>query len=318
VTPVLSVPGINDALFQPAYFFQLVANGVTNGAIYALMAVAVVIIYRTTGHLNFAQGEMGTVACFLVFTAAVGKGVPYWVAIPGVMLLMMAAGAVIQRGLVQPIARRGGLGVVMVTLGLFLILNALTGIVWGTEMHDTVKPFPSEPADQFILLDGPPQFAIRYGSIGILVTLAVVVALLWALMQRTSLGLSYRAVASNTESAVLAGIPVERMRMFGWALAAAIGSVAAVLSAQKSGALEFTLMSAALLYGLASAALGGFDSLIGAVVGALIIGLAEALLPALFTFIGSELSLVMALVVIVVALVVRPHGLFGTKKVERV
>jgi branched-chain amino acid transport system permease protein len=145
-----------------------------------------------------------------------------------------------------------------------------------------------------------------------------VVALLWALMQRTSLGLSYRAVASNTESAVLAGIPVERMRMFGWALAAAIGSVAAVLSAQKSGALEFTLMSAALLYGLASAALGGFDSLIGAVVGALIIGLAEALLPALFTFIGSELSLVMALVVIVVALVVRPHGLFGTKKVERV
>jgi branched-chain amino acid transport system permease protein len=314
----MSIPGINDAFFQAAYFLQLLANGLTNGAIYAMMAVAVVIIYRTTGHLNFAQGEMGTVACFLVFTLCVQRGLPYWAAIPGVMVLMMIVGAAIQRGLVQPIARRGGLGVVMITLGLFLILNALTGIIWGTELHDTVTPFPGRPTDQFVLLTGPPQFAIRYASIGIWATLAVAVLLLWALLQRTRLGLSYRAVASNTESAVLAGIPVERMRMFGWALAAAIGALAAVLTAQKSGALEFGLMSGVLLYGLASAALGGFDSLIGAVVGGVIVGLAEALIPALFTFIGSELSLVMALVVIVVALVVRPDGLFGTRRVERV
>jgi len=195
---------------------------------------------------------------------------------------------------------------------------AATGIIWGTDPRDTVMPFPGKPSDQFVILEGPPRFAVRYASIGIWITLALVAVLLWALLHRTRLGLSYRAVASNTESAVLAGIPVERMRMLGWAVAAAIGTLAAVLFAQKTGELDFTLMSGVLLYGLASAALGGFDSVAGAVVGGLIVGLAEALIPALFTFIGSELSLVMALVVIVVVLLVRPYGLFGTAKVERV
>jgi branched-chain amino acid transport system permease protein len=108
------------------------------------------------------------------------------------------------------------------------------------------------------------------------------------------------------------------MRMLGWAVAAGIGTLAAVLYAQKSGALDFTLMSGVLLYGLAAAALGGFDSVAGAVVGGVIVGLAEALIPALFTFIGSELSLVMALLVILIVLLVRPHGLFGLRRVERV
>jgi branched-chain amino acid transport system permease protein len=314
----VTVPGINEAFFGPAYFLQLLTNGLTNGAIYALMALCVVMIYRTTGHLNFAQGEMGTMACFLVFTLAVSHGVPYWAAVPGVMILSMAVGAGIQRGLVHPVERRGGLGVVMVTLGLFLLFNATTGIIWGTDVHETVKPFPGGTDDQFVILTGPPQFAVRYASIGIWAVLALVVAALWALLHRTRLGLRYRAVASNVESATLAGIPVERMRMLGWAVAAGIGTLAAVLYAQKSGALDFTLMSGVLLYGLAAAALGGFDSVAGAVVGGVIVGLAEALIPALFTFIGSELSLVMALLVILIVLLVRPHGLFGLRRVERV
>jgi branched-chain amino acid transport system permease protein len=276
------------------------------------------MIYRTTGHLNFAQGEMGTMGCFLVFTLAVSHGVSYWLAVPGVVLISMVVGAALQRVLVHPVERRGGMSVVLVTLGLFLVFNASTGIIWGTDTHETVKPLPSETHDQFVILTGPPQFAIRYDAIGIWVVLGLVVAALWALLQRTRLGLRYRAVASNVESATLAGIPVERMRMLGWAIAAGIGTLAAVLYADKSGALDFTLMSGVLLYGLASAALGGFDSVAGAVVGGIVVGLAEALIPALFTFIGSELSLVMALVVIVVVLLVRPHGLFGVRRVERV
>jgi branched-chain amino acid transport system permease protein len=314
----MTVPGINEAFFHPAYLLELITGGLTNGAVYALMALCVVMVYRTTGHLNFAQGEMGTMACFVVFTLAVEHRVPYWIAVPGVIALSMLVGAALQRALVHPIERRGGLGVVMVTLGLFLIFHAVSSIVWGTDVHETVKPFPGETNDQFVILTGPPQFAIRYTSIGIWIVLGLAMLALWALLQRTRLGLQYRAVASNVESATLAGIRVERMRMLGWAIAAGIGTLAAVLYAEKSGALDVNLMSGVLLYGLAAAALGGFDSIAGAVVGGLIVGLAEALIPALFTFIGSELSLVMALLVILVVLLVRPYGLFGVKRVERV
>ena len=138
------------------------------------------------------------------------------------------------------------------------------------------------------------------------------------LLSRTKLGLGYRVVASNRESAVLVGIPVSRMLMVGWALSTGIGALAGVLVSQASGILDFNLMGSVLIYGFAAAALGGFDSIRGAVIGGLIVGLAEALLPNLFTFIGSELSLAMALAIILAVLLVRPQGLFGSKRVLRV
>jgi branched-chain amino acid transport system permease protein len=318
VRAVLAFPGLNDSFFDVAFVLQLVKNGLANGAIYALMALTVVIIYRTTGHLNFAQGEMATMGAFLVFALAVEHGLPYVVAIPMVMVLSMAAGAAIERGLVRPIERRGGLGVVIVTLGLFLVFNAFTPAIWGTQPVDPLRPFPSGPRDQFVLLDGPPRFFVRYSTIGVWITLGVVVALLWILLHRTKIGLAYRAVASNRQTSLLVGIPVGRMLMLGWALSAGIGSLAAVLVSQSSSSLDFNLMGTVLLYGFAAAALGGFDSVLGAVVGGVIVGLAEALVPQLFSFIGSELSLVMALAIIFVVLLVRPHGLFGTPRVERV
>ena len=114
------------------------------------------------------------------------------------------------------------------------------------------------------------------------------------------------------------GIPKERMLMLGWALAAGIGTISAVLLSQQLGSLDVTLMINVLLYGLAAAALGGFDSIPGAAVGGLILGLAEAFVPAVFSFVGSELSLVMAMLVIIAVLLIRPQGLFGTTRVERV
>ena len=314
----LAVQGINSDFFHWPFFLQLLSNGLANGAVYALMALSVVIVYRTTGHLNFAQGEMGTMGCLFVFTLAVRVGMPYWVAIPATIVLSMLVGAALQRGLVRPVERRGGMGVVLITLGLFLIFNSVDAAVWGSDPLAPVTPFPSKINDQFVIMTGPPQFAIRYATIAIWIVLGLVVVLLWYLLQRTKLGLGYRAVAANPESAVLVAIPKERMLMFGWGLAAALGTLAAVLFSQASGTLDFNLMATVLLYGLASAALGGFDSIAGAVVGGLIVGLAEALIPSLFSFIGSELSLVIALLVIFVVLLLRPQGLFGKAKVVRV
>jgi branched-chain amino acid transport system permease protein len=309
---------INHSFFTLEFLLQLVTNGLANGAIYAAMALTVVIIYKTTGHLNFAQGELATFAAFVVYVITVEQHISIWIAIPVVVVASMAAGGLVERFLVRPVESRSGLAVVIVTLGLFLLLNALTAVIWGTQPKAALTPFPGGIDDQFTVLKGPPQFSIGYDSIGTWIVLAIVVVAVSLLMSKTKLGLGYRAVASNRESAVLVGIPVSRMLMLGWALSTGIGALAGVLVSQSSGILDFNLMGSVLIYGFAAAALGGFDSITGAVVGGLIVGLAEALLPNMFTFIGSELSLAMALVIILAVLLARPQGLFGSRRVLRV
>jgi branched-chain amino acid transport system permease protein len=320
---------INDSFSKPTYILQQIVNGLSNGAIYALMAITVVIIYKTTSHLNFAQGEMAMFSTFIVFSLtaqAAGADVPQaiaglnvWVAIFFAILISMAFGAGMERFLIRPVEKRSALAPVIVSLGVFFILNALAAHIWGTDNRSPVpQPFPGALNDKFDLLDGPPLFYVRYMTIGIWITVAVIVIGLTLLMQKTKLGLAYRAVAANRESSELVGIPVGRMLMLGWALAAGIGSIAGVLAAQYLQRLDFNVMAGVLLYGFAAACLGGFDSLKGAVVGGIIVGEAEALLPAAFTFIGTELGLAMALLVIMVVLAFRPQGLFGSKRVERV
>lgn len=309
---------INSGFFNWTLIGQLFVNGLKNGAIYALMALTVVIIYKTTGHLNFAQGEMGTLGAFIIFIMVIEHGWSYWLAIPVALVFSFLLGAGIERTLIRPIERRSALGVVIVTLGIFLIINALNAAIWGTQQLTPLTPFPNLPDDQFVLAEGPPRFAVRYGAIGTWVALALVVAVLWFFFQKTKLGLGYRAVASNRESSQLIGVPLGRMLMLGWAISAVLGTIAAIMVSQSASTLDFNLMATVLLYGFAAAALGGFDSIPGAVVGGLIVGMAEAFIPSFFSFVGSELSLAVALGVIVVVLLVRPEGLFGTKRIERV
>jgi branched-chain amino acid transport system permease protein len=309
---------INENFFNWTLIGQLFVNGMKNGAIYALMALTVVIIYKTTGHLNFAQGEMGTLGAFIVFVLVLEHSRSYWIAIAVALVFSFVLGAVLERTLIRPIERRSALGVVIVTLGIFLIINALNAAIWGTQQLSPLAPFPNLPDDQFVIAEGPPRFAVRYGAIGTWVTLAIVVAVLWFFFQKTKLGLGYRAVASNRESSQLVGVPVGRMLMLGWAISAVLGTIAAIMVSQSASTLDFNLMGVVLLYGFAAAALGGFDSIPGAVVGGLIVGMAEAFIPSFFSFVGSELSLAVALGVIVVVLLVRPEGLFGTKRIERV
>jgi len=309
---------INSSFFNWTLIAQLFVNGMKNGAIYALMALTVVIIYKTTGHLNFAQGEMGTLGAFIIFVMVVEHGWSYWMAIPVSLVFSFLLGAGIERTLIRPIERRSALGVVIVTLGIFLVINALNAAIWGTQQLPPLTPFPNLPTDQLVIAEGPPRFAIRYGAMGTWAALALVVAILWFFFQKTKLGLGYRAVASNRESSQLIGVPLGRMLMLGWAISAVLGTIAAIMVSQSASSLDFNLMATVLLYGFAAAALGGFDSIPGAVVGGLIVGMAEAYIPAFFSFIGSELSLAVALGVIVAVLLVRPEGLFGTKRIERV
>src|SRR5262245_4742962 len=317
---LLAFAGVEDNFFTLTLFLQNLANALANGAVYALMALTVVMIYKTTGHLNFAQGEMAMFTTFVVYVLAIEQGWPVWLAIGVVLIAAMFVGAAFERILIQPLESRSVLAPVILTLGLFFVLNGGAASIWGTQPKTPIPaPFPGGLDDKIdVITDRVPNFFITYKALGVWITVAVLVILLNLLLKRTKLGLAYRAVAANAESALIVGIPVKRMLMLGWALAAGIGAIAGAVIAQYRNVLDFNFMAAVLLFGFAAACVGGFDWMMGAVVGGLLVGVVETFAPALFTFVGSELSLVMVLLVILIVLYFRPQGLFGSKRVERV
>ena len=312
-------------IFDPTFFkttvvLQNLVNALSNGAVYALMGLTVVIIYKTTGHLNFAQAEMAMFSTFIVFVLAHEQHWPIFLALLVATLISMAFGALLERTLVRPLAHRSALAPVIVTLGVFFILNATAAVIWRTDPRSPLpKIFPGKLSDRFVVMNGPPKFIIKYKALGTWGLVIALVIVLFFLLQRTKLGLAYRAVASNSESSELVGIPVGRMLMFGWALAAGLGSIAgAVVVQADGGSLNFNFMAPYLLFGFVAACVGGFDSIPGAVVGGVLVGMVQTFIPAVFKIIGTEFNFVVALAVIMIVLVFRPQGLFGSKRVERV
>lgn len=289
-------------------------DGIQNGAIYASLALAVVIIYRTSGLLNFAQGEMAMFSIFITWQFT-DWGLPIVPALIAAMAVSFLFGALIERFLVRPVGdvETRALPLVIVTIGLFLGLNALAGFIWGTDGKRIPRLFPINRWDI-----GPVEISATF--VGVLVVLAVEVVFLYVLFQRTKLGLAMRGVASTKESSSLVGIRVGTMLMLGWGLAAAIGCVAGVLRAETFPSLAFDTnsMQIVLIYAFAAATLGGFDSPVGAVVGGLIVGVAEQLGAGYVGLIGNDLALGSAFLLILVVLLVRPQGLFGSKQVVRV
>jgi len=199
---------------------------------------------------------------------------------------------------------------VIVTLGLFILLNSLAGWIWGFGN----RSFPSLFGDSTFTLGG---VRLTVESVAIVAVLLAVVGLLFLLFQRTKIGLAMRAAALNPESSGLVGVRVGRMLMLGWGLAAALGALAGVLVAPRLF-LDVNLMGSVLIYAFAAAALGGFDSAIGAVVGGWVIGITENLAGTYVDFIGADLKILVPLAIIFVVLLVRPAGLFGRREVARV
>lgn len=292
-------------------------DALSNGSLYALLAVALVAVYRTTGHLNFAQGEMAMISAFLVYTG-IGIGVPIWVAIVGSMLISAIMAAAIEFVVVGPLERRGHSAALIAVLGLFLFANAFGGAVWGVDNKTPLAPFPSDVAAKVKLLGGAQPVYLSYVTIGTWATLAALLVALWLLLTSTRLGLAYRAVVSNRASAALVGIPIGAMFALGWAIAAVPGTLSGVLTSQVTANLNFSMMLNVLIYAFTAACLGGFDSLGGAVVGGLLVAIVESFVPVLVPAVGTGSGLMIALVVLLVVLLVRPAGLFGRKVVERV
>ena len=289
-------------------FIQVLVDGIATGSIYAAVALALVLIFRSTGIVNFAQGEMAMFSTFGAW-ALYEAGVPLGLAVLTILALSFLAGMVLERVVIRHFEGGEVLTLVIVTLGLFILLNSLAGWIWGFEN----RAFPSLFSDDAVTVGG---VRLSVESLGIVAVLLGVVGLLFLLFQRTKIGLAMRAAALNPESSAIVGVRVGTMLMVGWGLAAALGALAGVLVAPRLF-LDVNLMGSVLIYAFAAAALGGFDSALGAVVGGWVIGVSENLAGTYVDFIGSDLKILVPLGIIFVVLLVRPAGLFGTREVAR-
>jgi branched-chain amino acid transport system permease protein len=289
-------------------FLHQVLAGFATGAIYALIALAIVMIYQAIDHLNFAQGEMAMFSTFMAWQL-IEWGVPYWGAFLATLVLSFAGGVAIERTLFRPLQNAPVLSHVVAFIALFAILNSTAGFIWDFNVKSFPSPFGARP-----LLGNGLISAHEAGMVA--VTLAML-ALLYAFFRWTRMGLAMRAAAGNPESARLAGIRVGWMIALGWGMAAAIGAVAGMLIAPVVF-LEPNMMLRILLYGFAAAVVGGLTSPGGAVLGGFTVGVVENLAGTFIPYVGRELKLPIALVLIVAVLMVRPAGLFGRSVVSRV
>ena len=288
-----------------AFLLQLAA-GIATGGIYASVALAIVMIYQATHHVNFAQGEMATLSTFIALTM-IQAGLPYWVAFAGTLVVSFVMGALVERLIMRPVQHAPILTHVGVYIGMLLIIGNMTGWVFGY----TTKVFPSPFEGGGPMLGGLFS-AHQLGSV--VVTLAVLI-LVYLFFTKTSLGLAMRAAAYNPRSARLVGIRVDVMLALGWGLAAAIGSVAGMMVAPIVF-LDPNMMLGILLYAFAGALLGGIDNPPGAVIGGFMVGVLENLAGAYI--VGTDLKLTVALVIIIGVLVLKPSGLFGRVVFTRV
>ena len=286
-------------------FLQQIFSGLAAGSIYASLALALVMIYRATDLVNFAQGEMAMFSTYIAWTL-VNAGLPFWLAFPITLAVSFLGGMIIERVVIRPVENAPVLAAVVVTIGLLLIFNSVAGWIYTYTVQDFPSPFPDRP------VFGALMTTRDLGVIG--VTLLMLV-LLFAFFRYTPIGLAMRAAAQNPASARLCGIRVGRMLAIGWGLAAMIGATAGVMVAPVLF-LDPNMMGGVLIYAFAGALLGGITSPIGAVVGGLIVGVTENLVGTYL--IASQLKLTVAFALIILVLVFRPNGRFGTASVRRV
>jgi branched-chain amino acid transport system permease protein len=289
-------------------FIQQVATGLSEGSIYAILALAIVLIYRSTGVVNFAQGEMAMFTTFIAWSV-MDFGAHFWLAFFLTLIIAGIFGALIEVTVLRPVENAPPLNAVIVTLGLFTLLGSLALRIWQGEP----KSFPKPEVFEGGALSLGPAVVSRL-NVGVFCMSVLIMIIIYLIFNYTKVGLAMRAAAQNRVASQLVGVPVGRMLALGWALSAMVGAVAGILLAPTL-ALSTSMMIGVLLFAFAAAVLGGLDSPLGAIVGGLILGVVKTLAG---LYAGSDIDIAFAFLVIVVVLLVRPRGLFGKKTIGRV
>ncbi|GAA1973465.1 branched-chain amino acid ABC transporter permease [Microbacterium pumilum] len=290
-------------------FIQLVIDGLSTGSIYAALALAIVLVNQATGLINFAQGGMAVLSAYIAWQLT-QFGIPVLLAIMLSIVVSFVLGAIVERFLIRKFEGGDPDTAVVVTIGLLTLITGVCAWIWSYNN----KLFPSLFPLETVNIAGA---VISVRSLGTIFVIVAIMLLLQLLFVGTKLGLALRAVAINPQSAAFSGMPVGRLLMVGWGLAAGLGAVAGALVAPQL-TLTPGMMDAALVYALAAVIIGGLTSPIGVVVAAWMIGVLENLAAVYVPFIGHDLKIAVPFIMIFVVLIVRPQGLFGRKSVVRV
>ena len=303
-------------------FLQYVINGLALGAIYSLVALGLVVIYRGTGHLNFAQGEM---ALFATFSAwwIYDHGSTMWFAVIVAAIGAFLLGAIVEFALMRPAGKKSPLAVVVVSIALFQGMNSLTTLLFkgSADGLPFQSLFPNGARDFYRLGD---DTVWKFQDIGVLITVLALTGGLFLLFQKTKIGLAMRMVANNPDSAKLVGVSTTRTLMLSWGISSALGAVAGAMIGGINTNITTATMFEIFLLSSAAATLGGLDSPLGALVGGLSLGVIKSLVSHYpedwigSSYIGAPTAVAVAFIIILVVLVVRPSGLFGSSRVERV
>ena len=289
-------------------FLNTALGGLTLGMVYAAFALALVLIWRSTRIVNFAQAPMAMVTTFVALEV-IDAGHSYWLGFALALICGLVLGALIERLVIRPVEGKADINAVILTLGLFIVLHSIASVIWGNRFQSFPAPFGVrgiEVGDSTIALTGTNIFTI--------LAVLVVMALLVALFRFTDVGLRMRAAAFNQEVSRLLGVRVGRMLTLGWALASVVGSLAGLLIA-GGGLVHPAYMDSVVVFGFVAAVLGGLDSPAGAVVGGLILGLSLSFVSG---YIGSDVVALSALAILMLVLTLRPGGLFAQTSARRV
>ena len=291
-------------------FAQLTVQGVALGAVYGSLALALVLVYRATHVINFAQGELAMLTTYIAYELML-KGLSYWEAFGATLAIAFALGTVLEVTLIRPVQHRSVIATVIVTVGLFILIDGVVNWIWGGDFKSMESPFGNDSFN----VGG---VVISHLYVGMVIVVFASVVLVWALFRFTKLGLGMRAAALRPAAAALVGVRVDSMLAVGWGLAAVLGAVAGLMAEPSQIFLSPVLMQPILVYAFAAAVLGGLESPAGAVVGGIAIGVTLTLIVGYVPEISSELQLPFAFAVLLLILLIKPSGLFGRREVRRV
>jgi branched-chain amino acid transport system permease protein len=289
-------------------FESLLIEGLAIGACYGLFGVAVAIIYKTSDVINFAQGEMGMMATFVAYHILTVYNFPFWAAFPITMVFAILLGMAIEFCFLRPAKNPTVLGMLIITLGAEMLLMGLAGWKWGSEQKDFLFPLSVFKTHEII-----PGLVLNEWTIGVLILSFVIMTLLFLFFRYSKLGIAMRATQQNVNAAKIMGIKVERVFSITWAMSSLIGAIAAMFFAARS-VLDPNFMMEPFMRAFAAAVLGGLTSIPGVVIGGLILGLIENF----FGYAWPEWKPIVAFVVIILIITVRPSGLFAKHYIKKV
>ena len=289
-------------------FEMLLIEGIAIGACYGLFGVAVAIIYKTSDVINFAQGEMGMVATFVAYHILTVYNVPFWIALPATLIFAILLGMAIEFCFLRPAKDPTVLGLLIITLGTEMLLMGLAGWKWGAEQKDF--PFLLSVTKTHEIAPG---LMINEWTIGVFTLTIIIMVFLFLFFRYSKLGIAMRATQQNVNAAKIMGIKVERVFSITWAMSSLIGAIAAMFFAARS-VLDPNFMMEPFMRAFAAAVLGGLTSIPGVVIGGLLLGIIENF----FGYAWPEWKPIVAFIVIILIITVRPSGLFSKHYVKKV